>query len=186
MTDELTDTLQEIVSRLEARGIPYMLVGSVAALAYGRTRSTQDFDVVIEARAGALLAFVRSLPEERFYAAEEAALEALQHETQFNVIDMITGWKVDLIPRKERAFSETEFARRSRVEVLGAELFVATIEDTIIAKLEWAQAGGGSQRQLEDVRELVKLGGSELDRGYIERWVAALGLEAMWTQALAD
>ena len=44
MTDELTDTLREIVSRLEARGIPYMLVGSVAALAYGRTRSTQDFD----------------------------------------------------------------------------------------------------------------------------------------------
>jgi len=186
MTDELTDTLREIVSRLEARGIPYMLVGSVAALAYGRTRSTQDFDVVIEAHAGVLRALVRSLPEERFHAAEEAAMEALEYETQFSVIDMITGWKVDLIPRKRRAFSEAEFARRTRVEVLGVELFVATIEDTIIAKLEWTQAGGGSQRQLEDVRELAKLSGSKLDRAYVERWVTALGLEAMWAQALAD
>jgi hypothetical protein len=49
MTDELTDTLREIVARLEALGIGYMLVGSVAALAHGRSCSTQDFDLVIEA-----------------------------------------------------------------------------------------------------------------------------------------
>lgn len=180
MTDELTDTLREIVSRLEARGIPYMLVGSVAALAHGRSRSTQDFDVVIEVGAPTLRALVRSLPEERFYVAEEAAMEALERESLFNVIDLVTGWKVDLIPRKQRSFSATEFARRTRLEVLGVEMFVATLEDTVIAKLEWAQAGGGSQRQLEDVRELLELGGEKLDRAYVERWVTALGLETMW------
>ncbi|HLT36281.1 MAG TPA: hypothetical protein VK034_08345 [Enhygromyxa sp.] len=186
MTDELTDTLREIVGRLEDRGIPYMLVGSVAALAHGRSRSTQNFDVVIEVGAASLRALVRSLPAERFYVAEEAAMEALEHQSLFNVIDMVTGWKVDLIPRKQRSFSETEFARRTRLEVLGVEMFVATIEDTIVAKLEWAQAGGGSQRQLEDVRELVELGGERLDRGYVERWVTALGLEPMWAEALRD
>jgi hypothetical protein len=186
MTDELTDTLREIVARLEACGIPYMLVGSVAAGAHGRTRSTHDCDVVIEVRAQTLRTFVRSLPEERFYVAEEAAMEALEHESLFNVIDMITGWKVDLIPRKQRTFSEAEFARRKRVEVLGTEMYVATLEDTIIAKLEWAQAGGGSHRQLEDVRELVKVAGSKLDRAYVERWVTELGLERTWAEALAD
>ena len=184
MTDDLVDTLRDIVARLEALGIPYMLVGSVAALAYGRSRSTQDFDVVIEAGAPALRSLVRSLPEERFYAAEEAAMEALRYQTQFNVIDMLTGWKVDLIPRKQRAFSEAEFARRSRMEVLGISMFVASPEDTIVAKLEWAKAGGGSQRQLEDVRELVRLRGPELDRDYVERWVRALELGEMWAAAL--
>lgn len=185
MTDELSDTLRDIVARLEAQSIPYMLVGSVAALAYGRSRSTQDFDVVIEAGAAALRALVRSLPEERYYASEDAALEALRYQTQFNVIDMITGWKADLIPRKQRAFSEMEFGRRSRVEVLGVQTFVASSEDTIVAKLEWAKAGGGSERQLEDVRELVRLRGAELDRAYVERWVQALGLGDMWAAALA-
>jgi hypothetical protein len=174
MTDELIGTLREIVSRLEVHGIPYMLVGSVAALAYGRSRSTPDFDVVVDAYPGTLRALLRSLSNQRFHVAEEA------------VIDMVTGWKVDLIPRKDRAFSETEFARRTRLEVLGVEMFVATIEDTIVAKLEWGQAGGGSQRQLEDVHELVKLGGKQLDRAYVERWVTALGLEDMWSRALAD
>lgn len=56
----------------------------------------------------------------------------------------------------------------------------------MLAKLEWAQAGGGSQRQLEDVHELVKLGGSELDRAYVERWVETLGLAEMWSRALAE
>lgn len=185
MTDELSDTLREIVARLEAQGIPYMLVGSVAALAYGRSRSTQDFDVVIEANVPTLRALVRSLPEERYYASEEAAMEALRYETQFNVIDMVTGWKADLIPRKRRPFSEAEFGRRSRVEVLGVPTFVASPEDTIVAKLEWAKAGGGSERQLEDVRELTRLRGAELDREYIERWVHALGLAEMWAAALA-
>jgi hypothetical protein len=53
-----------------------MLVGSVAASVYGRQRATQDFDVVLEARAPALRALVRSLPEERFYVSEDAALGA--------------------------------------------------------------------------------------------------------------
>ncbi len=186
MTDDLVATLREIVGRLKAHGIDYMLVGSIAALAHGRTRSTQDFDVVIDADPAQLRALVRSLPEERFYASEEAALESFRHQTQFNVIDMDTGWKADLIPKKRRAFSEAEFARRSELSVLGWPMLVATLEDTIVAKLEWAKAGGGSLRQLEDVRELVRLGGERLDRGHVARWVAALELEAMWEQAIRD
>jgi predicted nucleotidyltransferase len=184
MTDEISDTLHEIVARLEAHGIEYMVVGSVAAFVHGRERSTQDFDVVVEASAPALRALVRSLPEERFYVSEEAAMEALRHETQFNVLDMATGWKVDLIVRKQRAFSEVEFARRSRLEVMGVSVYVASLEDTIVAKLEWAKAGGGSQRQLEDVRELVRLGKTRLDRSYVDQWVQRLGLREMWAAAV--
>lgn len=180
MTDELSDALREIVARLESCGIAYMLVGSVAAIAYGHNRSTRDFDLVIEAHAPTLRKFVRSLPEERFYVAEEAAMEALEHETLFNVLDMDSGWKVDLIPRKSRPFSEAEFARRTRVEVLGSPMYVASIEDVILAKLEWAKAGG-SERQIEDVRTLVRLGGERLDRAHIEHWVDVLGLREVWT-----
>jgi hypothetical protein len=182
MTDELNDTLREIVARLESCGIAYMLVGSVAALAYGHSRSTRDFDMVIEVRASTLRKFVRSLPDARFYVAEEAAMEALEHETLFNVIDMGTGWKVDLIPRKARPFSEVEFARRTRIHVLGSPMFVASLEDVIVAKLEWAKAGG-SERQLEDVRELLRLGAERIDRAHVEHWVDALGLREEWDAA---
>jgi len=184
MTDEINDTLREIVARLEAQGIPYMVVGAVAASVYGRQRATQDFDVVLEAGPSALRALVRSLPEERFYASEDAAMEALRYETQFNVLDMATGWKVDLIPRKRRAFSETEFARRSQLDVMGVPTYVASVEDVIVSKLEWAKAGG-SERQLEDVRELVRLKDAELDRAYVDQWVARLDLCELWDRAVS-
>jgi hypothetical protein len=183
MNDELADSLREIVARLEAQGIAYMVVGSVAASVYGRTRATQDFDVVVEAGASALRALVRSLPEDRFYVSEEAAMEALRYETQFNVLDMATGWKADLILRKRRLFSETEFARRARLEVMGVPTYVASVEDIIVAKLEWAKASG-SERQLEDVRTLVRLRGDQLDRTYVEQWVQRLDLREMWDRAL--
>ena len=35
----------------------------------------------------------------------------------FNVIDLATGWKVDLIIRNSRAFSQEEFTRRQRVSL---------------------------------------------------------------------
>jgi len=180
VTDDLVSTLRAIVDRLNQLGIPYMVVGSVAALAHGRSRATQDFDLVVDVDATGLRALVASLPVERFYVSEEAALDALRRKTMFNVIDLDSGWKVDLVVRKGREFSRTEFARRLELDLLGLRVFVATLEDTIIAKLEWAKLGGGSARQLEDVRELLALAGGRLDTAYVERWVEELGLEPEW------
>jgi hypothetical protein len=186
VTDDLASTLRAIIDRLAETEIPYMLVGSVAALAHGRSRATQDFDLVIDVDAARLRALVASLPAARFYVSEEAALDALQRQTMFNVIDLETGWKIDLVPRKRRPFSGVEFSRRQKLELLGLRVFVASVEDTIIAKLEWSKLGGGSSRQLEDVRELVSLAGDRLDHAYVRRWVADLGLEAEWEAILPD
>jgi len=66
-----------------------------------------------------------------------AASEAVRRRTQFNLIDLRGGGKIDLLPLKRREFSEQEFSRRCRVEALGRTLYVATPEDVILAKLEW-------------------------------------------------
>jgi Nucleotidyltransferase of unknown function (DUF6036) len=180
VTDDFLSTLREIVERLDRLGIPYMLVGSMAALAHGRVRTTQDFDLVIDVDESRLRTLVKAFPEERFYVSEEAATDALRLQSLFNVIDMETGWKIDLIPRKRRPFSLEEFSRRQRLSLLGLDVAVASVEDTIISKLEWAKLGGSSARQLEDVRELRGIAGDRLDLAYIERWVRELGLESEW------
>jgi len=180
VTDDLVSTLRAIVDRLNQLRIPYMVVGSIAALAHGRTRATQDFDLVIELDATRLRALAASLPSERFYFSEEAALDAVRRESMFNVVDLESGWKVDFVIRKRREFSRAEFTRRTELELLGLRIFVATLEDTIVAKLEWANLGGGSARQLDDVRELVALAGARLDTRYVEHWVNELGLDTEW------
>jgi len=182
MTDDLGELFAELAPRLSAAGIPFMLVGSVAGMVHGRTRATHDVDLVIEPTEDALLAFVRGLPAEHFYCDEATAMDALRRASQFNILDHHTGWKVDLLIRKPRAFSREEFARRRRVSVFGIDVDVATVEDTILAKLEWSNLAGGSDRQLEDVRELVASTGAALDRDHIERWVDVLGVRDGWNR----
>ena len=117
------------------------------------------------------------------YVSDVAAREALASRSMFNVIDTQSGWKVDLIVRKLRPFSEEEFSRRQRIDFFGVRLDVATVEDVILSKLEWAKLGA-SARQLEDVASLLRLHGDEIDRTYVDRCIAALGVDSQWGAVL--
>jgi hypothetical protein len=63
---------------------------------------------------------------------------------------------------------------------------VASPEDTLISTLEWATLGSGSELQLRDAAGILQLRGDSLDRGYVERWIAELGLEELWEQVRKD
>src|SRR5258708_2056877 len=135
----LPEVLQKITAALDRVGITYMLTGSFASAYYGFPRSTQDIDLVIASTPAPLRTFVSSLPSDEYYADTDAAIEAHKRESMFNLIDLKSGWKIDMIMRKSRAFSQGEFDRRQLLSVQGVALFVASAEDVVIAKLEWAK-----------------------------------------------
>ena len=174
------EALSRIVAALDAAGIPRMLAGSHASSLHGTPRTTQDFDLVIDPSEESLRTLVRSLPGEGWYVSEAAAEEALRRRTMFNVIDERTGWKFDLVLLRRDDFSLSEWERREPREVQGIRIDVATAEDTIVAKLDWARRMGGSERQLRDVSGIVEVSGGDLDREYVERWVGKLGLRDFW------
>lgn len=176
------DIFRRIIQALGRAGIPYMLTGSFASSYHGVPRATQDIDLVIAPSAAQLRNLVHLLPATEYYVNEETALDALARESQFNVIDFSTGWKIDFIIRKSRAFSRAEFDRRSAVDLFGLELFIVSAEDVLLAKLEWAKTGQ-SVRQLEDCANLIRVRWGELERPYVEHWVAQLGLEEQWGTA---
>lgn len=173
-----------LISAFEKARIPYMVTGSFASSAHGIVRGTRDIDFVIAPTAEQLRLLVQQFPDDRYYADEYDALEALQHESQFNIIDFGSSWKADLIIRKRREFSRVEFDRRRPHVINGLRVFVATPEDILVAKLEWAKMSE-SERQIEDAAGVIATQGPDLDRGYVERWVAELGLEEQWQRALA-
>ncbi len=171
--------LRTVATTLAAAEVPFMLTGSIAAAYHGAPRATVDIDLVIVASPGQLRRVVVELLDAGLYASEAAALESHRSGGMFNVIDTSSGWKVDLIHRKDRPFSHEEFARRIAAELDAVPLAVATLEDVILSKLEWAHLGG-SRRQLEDVATLLRVRRGELDTAYVARWVAELGVAAEW------
>ncbi len=174
--------IRRVQRALEAAGVPYMVTGSFASALHGAPRTTQDVDVVIAPTLGSLRKLLLQFPEEEYYVSQEAALQALGSESLFNVIDQTSGWKIDFIIRKSRPFSLEEFERRREADLLGTTVYVASAEDVVLSKLEWAKLAE-SDRQLNDVAGILRTQGDDLDQAYIDRWVAALTLKAEWAQA---
>ena len=47
--EEVSEALQRLVRALERANVKYVVVGGVVAVHYGRVRTTQDLDVVVDA-----------------------------------------------------------------------------------------------------------------------------------------
>lgn len=172
------DLVSDVVGRLNDAGIAHMLTGSVASSWYGEPRATQDLDVVIDPAPTALDQLIDGLLVDRWHVDLYVAHAALDDRTRFNAIGP-EAFKVDFIIRHDRPFSRAEFDRRQPVELLGTKTFLPTVEDMVIARLEWAQATD-SERQRRDVQGMLVVAGSDIDLTYVDGWVRRLGLGGPW------
>lgn len=160
-----------------------MLTGSFAGAYHGVPRASNDIDLVIRADRTSLRRLGDLLSTTEYYFDVDDALESLGRRSQFNVIDLENGWKIDLIVEKDREFSTVEFERRAEATLGEFHVVVASVEDVILSKLEWSKLGR-SDRQLEDASNLIRVRWADLDRKYIERWVGELKVEKQWDRAV--
>jgi hypothetical protein len=175
---------RQIIAAMDQARIPYMVVGSFASNLYGTGRGTQDIDLVVSATPEQIRTLLSAFPPNQYYFDLDTALSACRRNDMFNILDMESGWKVDIIFEKPSPYHRLAFQRRTPAEIEQVPLFAATAEDTIISKLEWAKMGESS-RQIEDVAGILRVCGASLDRPYIDKWVASLDLTDQWNSARA-
>ena len=176
---ELLRLVLEVFDQLQ---IQSMLVGSHASSHYGEARSTHDIDMVIDLPSGKIDALVASFDSERYYLSKQA----LQEGRMANLIDTVSGDKVDFFLLSNDPIARSEFARRKNGKLLDLAVTFASAEDTILAKLHWSRQIGGSERQQRDVREILRAQSEKLDLDYLERAAEAKSLTAELNQALRD
>ncbi len=170
--------LRDLCARLDGAGIAYMLTGSLAMSFYARPRMTRDIDLVVALEAADAERLTGSLGAE--YHADSGAITAALRDTRpWNIIHLPTVVKIDLIPRKDTVYRRTEFERRRRVELAGVPLWIVSVEDLILSKLEWSRESR-SEQQRRDVGLLLE---APLDRAYLDEWAARLGLDGMLKEA---
>ncbi|MCW5804013.1 MAG: hypothetical protein KIT31_16685 [Deltaproteobacteria bacterium] len=123
---------------------------------------------------------------ETFYVDEDTMRWAVTTRRSFNAIHLESMIKVDVFCAKDTELARQELARRITLDVEGRSLPVASAEDIILQKLMWFVEAGESERQWGDALGVVKVRGAELDRTYLEREAARIGLTPLLARLLAE
>ncbi|MGH8136144.1 MAG: nucleotidyl transferase AbiEii/AbiGii toxin family protein [Steroidobacteraceae bacterium] len=171
------DILRIVSERLERLEIPFMLTGSYAMAYYATPRMTRDLDLVVALEAAAVQKLIAAFAAD-FYVDADTAHEAVRSGSMFNMMHLASGIKLDLILKKATPYRDLEFSRRTAGELGGVSTWLVSREDLILSKLVWAR-DSGSELQLRDVRALLS---DTVDRDYLGRWAAALGVTKLLNQ----
>ncbi len=164
-----------LIGKIESAGIPYMVTGSFASSFHGEPRASNDSDIIIAPTIEQLETFLGLLGS-GYYVDPDTARDAFHRRTMFNVIDVRRGWKADLIIRKDRAFSREEFRRKIVARIGETTAMMASPEDVILAKLEWAKSGQ-SELQFRDALGVAAIQWQELDIDYLMKWGKELKID---------
>jgi hypothetical protein len=177
-----------VADALEALGVLYAIGGSFASALHGVMRATMDVDLVADLRQEDVAPFVQALGE-AFYADAEMIREAIGQHRAFNLIHLESMFKVDVFVARPLDFDRAQLARR-QMHLLSEDperrAYVASPEDTVLAKLEWYRLGGEiSDRQWRDVLGVLKVQGQRLDLAYMRQMATGLGVQDLLERALA-
>lgn len=186
---ELFQALRPVVTALEELEVPYYIGGSVASGVLGEPRLTLDADIVT-ALLGRHVPLLAARLAGAYYVDEPTMLRAIEQQSSFNLIHLQTMVKVDVYISWRSEFARAQFARRIRANLSAEaplEVYLASAEDTVLAKLDWYRQGGGvSDRQWRDILGVLKVQADALDRAYLREWAARLKLTDLLQRAVAD
>lgn len=170
------------VRPLNQLGIRYIVGGSVAAIFYGEPRTTNDVDLIVFLNDRDTPKLTAAFAPPDFYVPPmESILAELRRERggHFNLIHNETSFKADIYLAGRDELNAWGFRFKRPVQFEGETLMLAPPEYIIARKLEYYREGG-SEKHLRDIRSLISVSGSTLDRAALNDWITKLGLEAEW------
>lgn len=169
----------EVLTILEHLDIPYMIGGSVAAIAYGEPRLTLDMDVVIDLTPKQAHLLAKSFGPE-YYVSLESIIDAITNQGHFNIIQSECGIKIDFYILKQDEYNRGQFQRRKRESFdKNRQAIFSSPEDIILKKLEWYKMGK-SQKHLTDIAGIIKVSRDKINFDYIDKWASQIGVADIW------
>jgi predicted nucleotidyltransferase len=157
---------EEILRRLTARGVDFVVIGGVAALLLGSARVTRDLDICFATDTANLEALGAVLVELR------ARLKGVEEDVPFvpdartlAQVELLTldttAGELDVLARPQGAPKYEQLRRRAeRFDIGGVLVRVASIDDLIAMK-----RAAGRQKDLADIEELETISRARMVHG---------------------
>lgn len=157
-----------------------MATGSIAAMTYGEYRTTNDVDVILALAQSDVPKIGAAFPLEEFYCPPLGVIsvEAARAEHgHFNLLHHDTGFKADIYLAGSDRLTRWALAHRQETPLGNSIIWLAPPEYVIIGKLEFYREGS-SEKHLRDIRGMLTV--TDIDHAFLEKEIAARGLEEAW------
>jgi hypothetical protein len=170
-----------VIKVLEEFGIPYMITGSIASMAYGEPRLTLDMDIVVDFAEEKAKKFCLKFNDD-FYKDLDGMIDAIRQKSSFNIIHVPSGSKVDFYQVKDDGLSRQMFENRRRESFQENKMAqFSRPEDVIINKLLFYREGQ-SEKHLRDIRGMLRISGDRFNITYLDQRTRELGLTSVWEE----
>ncbi|MDO8339959.1 MAG: hypothetical protein Q7T16_04855 [Candidatus Burarchaeum sp.] len=163
-------------SKLNKLRIKYVIVAGYVAIVFGRSRTSEDIDIIIEP-----LDYVRFEKLFRLLSNTFECHQAPNAKLGFEYLTSATALRFSpaemYVPNIELKFAKTEIdafsiAHRIKVSVNSNKLFIAPLEPQICYKLYM-----GSEKDVEDALYLYDLFKKRLNESHLRNFAKRLGVE---------
>jgi hypothetical protein len=189
MTD-VEATFRDLVYCLDLVQLPYLVGGSLASSAFGQPRQTNDIDIVLDL-PGSKIDHAVEVFTPTFMISESEIQEAVRSRDpfpSFQLLHLQRFLKVDVFVKPGTPFHDSAFSRRRKIRFIGdVEAYFSAPEDGVLQKIRWYELGNRvSDRQWNDIVQVIEVQADRFDRAYFRRWAAELGISELAEEALAE
>lgn len=175
-SNDLDELVLSVSAILERIGVQYSVVSGYVAVLFGRARSTEDIDVVVERFDEQTADEVAAALEASGFWGSAMPLDAL-YETLADDLPFRVARSGDRVPNVELKFPTDEYDRTSlenalTVRLPDGSLRVGSLELQIAYKL-----GMGAKKDFEDALHLYRVTGSTLNTPTLVSYVNDLEVQ---------
>jgi hypothetical protein len=174
----------QVIDALNAANIHYMLLGSFSSNFYGVARSTRDVDFVVQLGSVTPMQLAEKLGP-AFRLDPQISFETITATSRFVASHRASAFTVEFFLLSDDPHDMERFSRRCHEVVQGHDAYVASPEDVVITKLRWSKAGN-RRKDIDDVRNVIRVQRDALDWGYIERWCDVHGTRSLLDATRGD
>lgn len=181
----MIELIEIFIRPLERHGLPYVITGSVASMAYGEPRLTNDIDLILDLGDNDVDALLQAFPEVGYYLPPADIIHSERIRLQrghFNIIHQDSMLKADVYLIGADPLHRWAFQHSRQLEIDGASVTFAPPEYVIIRKLEFFKEGG-SEKHLRDVASILMEAAADMDTAFIEQESHTRGLSIAWQSA---
>lgn len=173
------------IEPLDRCGFRYLVTGSVAAMAYGEPRLTNDIDLILDIAEQDVAALATAFPAAGYYLPPVEIIHSERVRSlrgHFNIIHLESMLKADVYLAGADPLHRWAFEHVQRMEIDGIQVAFAPPEYVILRKLEFFQEGG-SEKHLRDIAAIVRDSGQEMNVDFLCSEANSRGLATAWQRA---